>query len=370
MIYFDNAATSYPKPYRVKKAVTVFIEDSCGNPGRGGHTMAMKAAETVYGTRKKLAAFFGASDPTLVCFTGSCTEALNTAIFGCLSKGDKVITSNIEHNSVRRPLIAAGCEILTFDALAGEDEILSQVDKLTAGGAKALVCTCASNVFPVNLPVRKLGQLCRRRGVLFIADGAQAAGHFDIDVVRDNIDILCIPAHKGLYGIPGCGAMIFSPLFNTGKLKPLLYGGSGVNSREAAMPFYPPEKFEAGTLPTVAIAALSAGLDFVNEIGITEIRKRERAISERILNCVTNNDNVVFYRGKPGSLLCFNVKGVPCEKTAAILNDYGVCARAGLHCSPDAHKMTAPDGAVRISFSVFNTEAEADAFCDIIELIS
>ena len=151
MIYFDNAATSYPKPYRVKKAVTVFIEDSCGNPGRGGHIMAMKAAETVYGTRKKLAAFFGASDPTLVCFTGSCTEALNTAIFGCLSKGDKVITSNIEHNSVRRPLIAAGCEILTFDALAGEDEILSKVDKLTVGGAKALVCTCASNVFPVNL---------------------------------------------------------------------------------------------------------------------------------------------------------------------------------------------------------------------------
>ena len=136
------------------------------------------------------------------------------------------------------------------------------------------------------------------------------------------------------------------------------------------MPFYPPEKFEAGTLPTVVIAALSAGIDFVNEIGITEIRKREFAISERILNCVTNNENVVFYRGHPGSLLCFNIKDVPCERTAAMLNDYGVCCRAGLHCSPDAHKMTAPDGAVRISFSVFNTEAEADAFCDIIELIS
>ena len=370
MIYFDNAATSYQKPDRVKKAAASFIEDRCGNPGRGGHIIAMKAAETVYECRKKLGSFFGVTDPSLVCFTGSCTEALNTAIFGCLGKGDKVITSNIEHNSVRRPLIAAGCDIRTFDALAGEDEILSQVDKLIAGGAKALVCTCASNVFPVSLPVGELGRLCRGRGVLFIADGAQAAGHFDIDVIRDNVDILCIPAHKGLYGIPGCGAMIFSPLFNTERMKPLLYGGSGVNSRESSMPFYPPEKFEAGTLPTVAIAALSAGIDFVNEVCIDEISRREKKISERILNCVSNNDNVVFYHGKPGSLLCFNVKGVPCEKTAAALNEYGVCCRAGLHCSPDAHKTTAPDGAVRISFSVFNTEAEADAFCDILALIS
>ena len=370
MIYFDNAATTYPKPDCVKKAASVFIEDRCGNPGRGGHIMAMKAAETVYVCRKKLAGFFGVSDPSLVCFTGSCTEALNTAIFGCLGKGDKVITSNVEHNSVRRPLIAAGCEIMTFDALAGDDEILSQVEKLIKNGAKALVCTCASNVFPLVLPVRELGRLCRKKGVLFIADGAQAAGHFDINVIEDNVDILCIPAHKGLYGIPGCGAMIFSSLFDTKMLKPLLYGGSGVNSREAAMPFYPPEKFEAGTLPTVAIAALSAGIDFVNDIGISEINKRERAVSGRILNCLKNNESVVFYNGSPGSLLCFNIKDVPGEKTAAVLNDYGVCARAGLHCSPDAHKTTAPDGAVRISFSVFNTTAEADAFCDIVELIS
>lgn len=370
MIYFDNAATTYPKPDRVKTAVAKFIEERGGNPGRGGHIMAMKAAETVYGCRKKLGSFFGVSDPSLVCFSGSCTEALNTAIYGCLSKGDKVITSNIEHNSVRRPLIAAGCEILTFDALSDDNETLLQVEKLIKDGAKALVCTCASNVFPVVLPVKELGRLCKKYGVLFIADGAQAAGHVDIDVIRDNIGVLCIPAHKGLYGIPGCGAMIFSPLFDTEKLKPLLFGGSGVNSRETDMPFYPPEKFEAGTLPTAAIAALSAGIDFVNDVGIPEISRRERAISERILNCLSNNGSVVFYHGKSGSLLCFNIKNLPCERTAELLNEYGVCARAGLHCSPDAHKMTAPDGAVRISFSYFNTMSEADAFCDIIELIS
>ena len=370
MIYFDNAATTYPKPDCVKKAVGSFIEDRCGNPGRGGHIMAMKAAETVYETRKKLGLFFGVSDPSLLCFSGSCTEALNTAIFGVLRRGDKVITSNTEHNSVRRPLIAAGCKTLTFDALAGDGEILSQVEKLIKYGAKALVCTCASNVFPLCLPIKELGKLCKENGVLFIADGAQAAGHFDIDVIRDNIDILCVPAHKGLYGIPGCGAMIFSPLYDTERHRPLLYGGSGVNSREADMPLYPPEKFEAGTLPTVAIAALSAGLDFVNGVGIPEISKREHAISGRLLNRLKNNENVVFYNGKLGSLLCLNVKGVPSEKTAEILNEYGVCARAGLHCSPDAHKMTAPDGAVRISFSYFNTTEEADAFCDILEIIS
>lgn len=331
--------------------------------------MSMKASKTVYECRKKLARFFGISDPSLVCFTGSCTEALNAAIFGSIGKNDKVITSNIEHNCVRRPLIATGADISFFDASADKSEILSQVDKLIRTGAKALVCTYASNVFPLYLPIRELGRLCRERGVLFIVDGAQAAGHCKIDIIKDNIDILCIPSHKGLYGIPGCGALIFSPLYDTEKHRPLLYGGSGINSRDADMPPMPPERFEAGTLPTVAIASLSSGIDFVNNIGIEKIERKEQKISERIIKNISGSKNVIFYHEKPGSLLCFNIRGVPCEKTAYILNEYGVCARAGLHCAPDAHKMTAPDGAVRISFSVFNTIEEADAFCDIIELI-
>lgn len=370
MIYFDNAATSYPKPDCVKNAVLSFIRDRCGNPGRGGHTLAMKAAETVYETRKKLARSFGVSDPSLVCFTGSCTEALNTAIFGRLSRGDVVITSNLEHNSVRRPLIAAGCRVLEFDALEDENGILEQVDTLISRGARALVCTCASNVLPVVLPYNGLGRLCRDRGVLFIADGAQAAGHADIDVVRDNTDILCIPAHKGLFGIPGCGAMIFSPSYDFEKHRPLLYGGSGVNSAEPGMPDYPPERFEAGTLPTAAIASLSAGLDFVNRVGIGKISQRERDISERILKNAAKY--ATFYHPAPGSLLCFNVGSIPCERTAELLNKYGVCARAGMHCAPGAHKYTAPDesGAVRISFSYLNSEEEADRFCEILEHIS
>ncbi|MBO4423762.1 MAG: aminotransferase class V-fold PLP-dependent enzyme [Clostridia bacterium] len=370
MIYFDNAATTYPKPACVTDALCDFIKERGGNPGRGGHVMSMKAAETVFECRKKLASFFGCGDPSLVCFTGGCTEALNAAIRGLIKPEDVVITDNVGHNSVRRPLIASGAKIRYFNAFDGEAAILEQIDDGIKKGGRAVVCTCASNVFPLVLPVAQIGALCRERGVPFIADGAQTAGISDVSA--NDCDVLCVPAHKGLYGITGCGAMIFSPGCDPERFPPLLYGGSGVDSRDAGMPDRPPERYEAGTLPTAAIAALSAGLDFVLSTGAENIKRREYALSGRIYGAFRNNGSVVFYHPAPGSLLCFNVRGKKSEQTAALLDKYGVCARAGLHCAPDAHKYTAPDGtgAVRISFSVFNTEEEADAFCDILEHIS
>lgn len=370
MIYFDNAATTYPKPDCVIREINGFIADKNGNPGRSGHILSMAASDTVYKCRKKAAEFFGVSDPSRVCFCDSCTEALNTAIFGCINRGDKVITSDIEHNSVRRPLIAAGAETLYFNAFDNENSILSQIDDGIKKGAKAVVCACASNVFPLVLPYKKIGALCRKKGVLFIADAAQAAGVYDIDVTADNIDILCVPAHKGLYGITGCGMMILSPSFDISRLKPLLYGGSGINSFDDGMPPYPPERFEAGTLPTVGIAALSAGLDFVSRAGIENIRKKEHEICSYILSGLDSCGNVTVYRKNAGSVLCFNIDGLPSEQTASYLDGYGVCARAGYHCSPGAHKYTAPSGAVRISFSAFNTKDEAERFVDIIKRIS
>lgn len=372
MIYFDNAATTYPKPAPVIKAVTSFIKERGGNPGRGGHVMSMRAAETVYETRKKAARFFGAGDPALVCFTGGCTESLNAAIFGCIKPGDRVITSNVEHNSVRRPLIASGAVISYFNAFDGEEAILEKISDGIKKGASAVVCTCASNVFPVVLPIGGIGKLCRERGVTFIADGAQAAGIYDIDIVKDNIDVLCVPSHKGLYGIAGCGLTVFSPSYDTKKHKPLLYGGSGVNSADIGMPDIPPERFEAGTLPAAAVASVGAGLDFISRTGLENIKQRESEISERIIKSLEHNGNIEFYRPSPGSLLCFNIRGRKSEETARLLDGYGICARAGYHCSPDAHKYTAPDGsgAVRISFSVFNTLSEADRFCEVTDGIS
>lgn len=370
MIYFDNAATTYPKPDTVIRAVNGFIKDKCGNPGRSGHSLSMAAADEVYDCRKKAARFFGAADPSRVCFCGGCTEALNTAIFGCINRGDKVITSDIEHNSVRRPIIAAGAETVFFDAFADKETILAEIEDRIDKGAKAVVCSCASNVFPLVMPYREIGALCREKGVIFIADAAQAAGVYDIDVIRDNIDILCVPAHKGLYGITGCGMMILSPSFDASRLKPLLYGGSGINSFESDMPPYPPERFEGGTLPTVGISALSAGLDFVTQTGIDAIRKKEHEICALILSGLSGCENITVYHKNVGSVLCFNLNGTPSEQTGRLLDGYGICARAGFHCAPGAHKYTAPDGAVRISFSVFNTKNETERFISVIKRIS
>ena len=372
MIYFDNAATSYPKPSEVIAAANNFIKRANGNPGRGGHALAMRAAEEVYLCRKKVAGLLGAGEPERVCFTAGATAALNYVILGLIGRYDHVICSDIEHNSVRRPLLQTGAEISYFDAFADEKTVLEEIDSKIRYNTKAVICTYASNVLPLVLPISKIGALCKKRGAAFIVDAAQAAGVYGIDLRADNIDVLCIPAHKGLYGLTGCGAMIVSPDFDHAKIKPLLSGGSGVASFDPDMPEVLPERFEAGTLPTVCIAALGAGVDFVSSKGPSEILCHEMRIQRRIYDNLKDNEKIRFYRYAPGTLLLFNFEGKTCEEAARLLNGYGVCVRAGYHCAPDAHKKTATDktGAVRISFSVFNTLKQADRFSDIAEHIS
>ncbi|MBP5208211.1 MAG: aminotransferase class V-fold PLP-dependent enzyme [Clostridia bacterium] len=371
MIYFDNAATTYPKPGCVISAVNAASSGAYGNPGRGGHRAAMAAAELVYEARVRLALLFGTL-PERVCFTGGCTAALNQAILGLLRRGERVMTSDIEHNSVMRPLYASGAEITTFPAFSRTEEILGRINDGINNGVSCVVCTCASNVFPLVLPYGQIGALCRDRGVVFIADGAQAAGVYDINVGRDNIDVLCVPSHKGLYGVTGCGALILSADFDAERLRPVLSGGSGVNSAEPFMPKEPPERFEAGTLPVVPVAALAAGAGFVLDTGVGTIRACEERICRAVLDGLSGADAVRFYRAAPGTLLCFNIEGKSCEETADLLDGYGICVRAGLHCAPSAHKYTAPDGtgAVRVSFSYFNTENQAKAFCEAVRRLS
>ena len=366
MIYFDNAATTYPKPESVIEAVNDAVSGVYGNPGRGGHAAAMAAAELVYGCRVKLAKAFG-TDPSRVCFTGGCTAALNTAILGRISPGERVITSDLEHNSVMRPLRAAKAVTDTFSAASDDGRILGQIDEKIKKGAACVVCTCASNVLPVVLPYAKIGALCRKRGVTFIADGAQAAGFYDIDVERDGIDVLCVPSHKGLYGIPGAGALIFSPRADVSRFKPLVSGGTGTDPLSVIMPETVPERFEAGTLPLAAIASMSAGIDHVNSVGTENIRRKVEAVKRAVLGRLSDDGRIKFYGRGPGSLLCFNVEGAGCERIARELDLHGICVRAGLHCSPSAHKYTAPDGtgAVRLSFSYSNTTDEAERFCRI-----
>lgn len=367
MIYFDNAATSWPKPESVIKAMTAAVEKAGGNPGRGAHALSLAASGAVYECREELASFIGLDKPENVVFTYNTTYALNIAIRAFAKPKTAVLCSCLEHNSVVRPLSAMGCEIVTFDALADEESILFEIaDKLKR--VSLAVCTHASNVLPVRLPIARISRLCRTRGVPLIVDTAQSAGVLDIDMKSVQADALCFAGHKGLYGPTGCGAVAFADRYSSGikKLTPLISGGSGVNSIDAEMPDILPERFEGGTLGVAAIAGLCAGIRAVREVGPDAIRAHEYNLCARAAEILGNTKKVLLYSPPhpAGSLLLFNVDGISPDSVASMLDDRGFCVRAGLHCSPLAHERnrTSPTGAVRVSFGAFNTMPEIEKF--------
>ena len=278
MIYLDNAATSFPKPPPVLSAMRDCCARYCGNPGRGSHILALRSAETVYACREALAELFGSEHPENVVFTLNATMALNLAIKGLAGAGDHILFSDLEHNAVRRPIAALTAEkritYSVFPSLAGradrtDEAILAGIRKLLRPNTRILVCTHASNICPVTMPLEAIGALCREKGIRFIVDAAQSAGHLPIDMERMGIDILCAPGHKGLLGGQGCGFLI---LRDGIRLRTLTEGGSGVDSVPAEMPEDPPERYEAGTLSTPAIAGLLAGVRYIRQVGLDRVR--------------------------------------------------------------------------------------------------
>ena len=280
MIYFDNAATTYPKPRAVHERLTRCLVHLGGNPGRGAHRLSLAAAEEVYTCREAVAALVGAAAPEQIVFTGGATYALNIALWGLTHEGCHVLCSDIEHNAVMRPLYALrAAGRISFDHFRtvglGENEILDGIRQKMRPNTALLVCTHASNICSMHLPVDKIGALCRARGVTFVVDAAQSAGHLPINMAAMQIDALALPAHKGLFGIQGCGVLALAP----GILpRPLLQGGSGYDSRAQEMPPTLPERLETGTLPTPAISALLGGISFIGEIGVSEIKRRTEAL--------------------------------------------------------------------------------------------
>lgn len=364
MIYLDNAATTFPKPPQVLREVQKCLSSYCGNPGRGSHRLSNAAGEKIYEVREQVADFFGSGNSENVVFTLNDTYALNLALKGFLHPGDHVIISNFEHNSVYRPIRAmADCDLIhfsVFDALA--PDTVGQIEKLIRKNTRAVIVNHASNVCSLTLPAEKIGQLCRKHGILFILDAAQSAGHEEINMDKMGIDVLCAPAHKGLMGIQGCGLLVLReglPLPET-----VIEGGSGVNSLEWQMPDRLPERLEAGTLPTPAIAALGEGIKFVRSIGTDEIRKHEEHLFVLTLDKLSSISGVRIYAPKyQGSTLLFTVDGIPSDTVSSHLDDRGICTRSGFHCCPSGHKAlgTPNDGAVRVSFGIFNRESETDA---------
>ncbi len=378
LIYLDNAATSYPKPSAVVDEMRHFMLFCGGNPGRGAHLRSLGAAELVFDCRVRLARLFDAK-PEQVIFTMNTTQALNMAIKGLLKRGDHVLISDLEHNAVYRPIykLADGgiVQYDIFPSMATENEpqawrICAAIAKRLRPNTKMVVCTGGCNICSAHLPLTEIGDFCRRHNLLFVVDGAQCAGHKELSIKNMCIDALALPAHKGLLGPQGCGALILGE----GLVADTLFeGGNGVASLEGSMPDYSPERYESGTLPTPAIAGLCAGLKAIESLGISAIEEHEKKLFRLCREGLSATKGVDIYcPHREGGVLLFNIAGKTSEETASALSDRGICVRGGYHCNPLAHKTlsTPSSGAVRASFSPFTGAAQINSLCKAVEDIA
>lgn len=355
MIYFDNAATTGHKPQTVITAVNYALKNLCANPGRSGHSLSQEAALTVYKTRKKVSDFFGCDYAERVVFTLNCTQSINFVLKGVLDKGDHIIVTDLEHNAVMRPIKTMGIDYTVVEvSLDDDNKTLENFKKSIKQNTKMIFCTAASNVLGKILPLKEIGNLCKQKNILFGVDAAQAAGVIKINMKNMNIDYLCIAAHKGLYCPMGLGILIAcGPIKRT-----IIEGGTGTDSINLIQPNILPEMLESGTINLPAIAAISAGIDFIN-VRQECILEYENMLVKKLYNLL-QDDKVIFYTNplKKGyaPVLSFNLKNRTSEQTAELLNKKGFALRAGLHCAPSAHKKigTLEMGTVRFSPSVFN----------------
>lgn len=374
MIYFDNAATTYPKPSSVLASAVLAMKKYSFNSGRGGYKESIKAGEMIYSVREKVASMFG-FEPQNVAFTKNCTEALNMAIKGSVKSGDHIIISSLEHNSVSRvaeKLFDDG--IIDYDIAKysyNDDETVANFENLIKPNTTLVVCMHSSNAFGVTFPVAKIGKMCKLHGIRFVVDGAQGAGTADINAKRDNIDILCAPGHKCLLGAMGTG---FIAVRDGLELSTVEEGGTGSNSMSLKQPDFLPDRLEAGTLNNSGIISLGKGIDYINSYGTEAIYNHEFSLMQHTYKALENINDVVLYtpfpeQGKTMPIISFNFGDYSSEKTAAILAKNDICTRAGFHCTPLAHKHfgTTDRGTVRISFGMFNTVRDCDALINLVK---
>ena len=364
MIYFDNAATTLHKPDCVVQAVAEAL-CSLGNSGRGVHGGALSAARTIYDTRAALAQLFGAESPERIAFTANSTQALNTAIKGVLNPGDHVITTALEHNSVLRPLYELedrGVELTILAADSVGNLCYEDFEKEIRPHTKAIVTTHGSNLTGNLLDIGRIGAIARKHGLLYIVDASQTAGVFPIDVQRMGIDILCFTGHKGLLGPQGTGGLYVREGV---AVRPLLSGGSGVQTYLRAHPPQMPTALEAGTLNGHGIAGLGAALRYLQETGLDAIRETEQALMWEFYSQVREIPGITVYGDFSSPSRCpivaLNVRDYDSgEVSDALSEEYGIATRPGAHCAPLMHRAlgTAEQGAVRFSFSHYNTQEE------------
>lgn len=367
MIYMDNAATTLRKPVQVKEAVLAAL-DTMGNAGRGASDPALDASRVIYGTREKLAGLFHAESPSRIVFTVNSTESLNIAIKGLCDPGDHVITTVLEHNSVLRPLYECR-ERGTALTILGCDEkgniSYEEMERAVRPETKMIVCTHASNLTGNMIDLERVHAIAKRHGLLLIVDASQTAGVWEIDVQKLGIDVLCFTGHKGLLGPQGTGGMYVRPGV---EIRPLLSGGSGIDTYNTHHPAQMPTALEAGTLNGHGIAGLGAAVSYITETGPDTIRERELALMQRFYLGISRIPGVKVYgdfsTNNRAAIVSFNIGDYDSSEVSDELNvRYGIVTRPGAHCAPLMHQAlgTVDQGAVRFSFSHFNTEEEVDA---------
>jgi cysteine desulfurase family protein len=380
IIYFDNAATSYPKPEEVTQAMVHFSREIGASPGRSGHRLAIEAGRIVFEARERISQLFGVKDSSRVVFGLNATEGINQGLKGLLRPGDHVITSSMEHNSVMRPLRAMMKEGVQAAILSCSPEGFldpSDVKKAIRPNTRMVVLNHASNVVGTLQPLAEIGEVCRRQGVLFFVDAAQSAGAAPLDMEREKIDLLAFTGHKALFGPQGTGGLVLGERVDEKELVPVKRGGTGSRSEQEEHPDFLPDLCESGTPNAVGLAGLLAGLEFVMKVGIEKIRHHEKRLTERLLRGLLEIGGVTVYgpgtAEKQLATVSFNIQGVASSEVGLRLDEeYGILCRVGLHCAPAAHRTlgTFPEGTVRFGLSYLNREEEVEETLQAIRRIT
>jgi len=368
IIYFDNAATSYPKPEEVIQAMVHFSRMIGGSPGRSGHRLSIDAARVIYEARERVCQLFGFKNSSRVVFGANATEGINQGLKGLLRAGDHVITSSMEHNSVMRPLRAMVEEGLELTVVSCSPEgFLDPQDakKAIRPNTRMLAVNHASNVVGTLQPLKALGTICWEKNILFFVDAAQSAGAIPIDMEQEKIDLLAFTGHKALFGPQGTGGLILGERVEEKELIPMKRGGTGSRSELEEQPDFLPDLCESGTPNAVGIAGLLAGVDFVLREGVEKIRVHEMRLTQKLLQGLLAIPGVVLYGPRDArkqlSTVSFNIQEIaPSEVGLRLDEEFGILCRVGLHCSPASHRTigTFPQGTVRFGLSYFNREEE------------
>jgi cysteine desulfurase family protein len=377
MIYFDNAATTFPKPTPVYDAVNDFMRTIGVSAGRSAHNQAVAASRVMFDARERLAAMFGARDPGRIVFTANATESLNLAILGSVKPGGRVVVSSMEHNSVMRPLRFlqnernVTVETVLCDGRGAFD--LSIWEKALQKRPDLVVVNHGSNVVGSLAPIASIGALCRKHGARFIVDAAQTAGLLPIDVEAAAVDFLAFSGHKNLFGIQGTGGLYIREGCDP---RSLVFGGTGSRSESDEQPLFLPDRYESGTQNMPGIASLVAGARFVENVGAATIFDHGSKLSRMLLEGLSSNSRIKIHGPQtPGEMLptvSITINGIDNATVAQRLNDeFDIAVRVGLHCAPQAHRTigTFPNGTIRISLGFFNTEEECGILVEGLERI-